>query len=215
MSVVNHSSPQPRADPSRRLSVRRGVRRRHAHPVVAVGAARLDRTARHAVVRLFLPRSRAGDAGRNDLVISPADGRISFAGFASPPPELGLGMAPLQRVSIFMSVFDCHVNRSPVGGRVERNSLSPRAVPQRRTRQGERGQRAQQHRHRRAGGQVRGRPDRGPDRPADRLLLHEGAHLSAGERIGLIRFGSRVDVYLPRPRKSSSASIRAPSREKR
>ena len=55
---------------------------------------------------------------RSDLVIAPADGVVSFAGFAAPPPELGLGMAPLQRVSIFMSVFDCHVNRAPVQGRV-------------------------------------------------------------------------------------------------
>ena len=55
-----------------------------------------------------------------DLVISPADGLVSSAGFAAPPPELGLGMGPLQRVSIFMSVFDCHVNRTPVEGRVER-----------------------------------------------------------------------------------------------
>ena len=51
-----------------------------------------------------------------DLVISPADGVVSFAGFAAPPPELGLGMGPLQRVSIFMSVFDVHVNRAPVEG---------------------------------------------------------------------------------------------------
>ena len=54
---------------------------------------------------------------RNDLIVAPADGAVSFAGFAAPPPELGLGMAPLQRVSIFMSVFDCHVNRAPVEGR--------------------------------------------------------------------------------------------------
>src|SRR3984885_3807561 len=59
-----------------------------------------------------------GTPVRADLVISPADGVVSFAGFAAPPPELGLGMAPLQRVSIFMSVFDCHVNRAPVQGRV-------------------------------------------------------------------------------------------------
>jgi phosphatidylserine decarboxylase len=55
---------------------------------------------------------------RGDLVIAPADGVVSFAGFAAPPPELGLGMAPTQRVSIFMSIFDCHVNRAPVQGRV-------------------------------------------------------------------------------------------------
>ena len=50
---------------------------------------------------------------RADLVVAPADGRVSFAGAAAPPPELGLGARPLPRVSIFMSVFDCHVNRAP------------------------------------------------------------------------------------------------------
>ena len=62
-----------------------------------------------------------------DLVVSPADGVVSFAGLASPPPELGLGAAPLQRVSIFMSVFDCHVNRAPVEGRVRRVVYHPGA----------------------------------------------------------------------------------------
>ncbi len=62
---------------------------------------------------------------RPDLVIAPADGVVSFAGLGAPPPELGLGMGPLQRVSIFMSVFDCHVNRAPVEGRVERIAYHP------------------------------------------------------------------------------------------
>jgi phosphatidylserine decarboxylase len=62
-----------------------------------------------------------------DLVIAPADGVISFAGLATPPPELGLGAAPLQRLSVFMSVFDCHVNRAPVEGRVRRVVYHPGA----------------------------------------------------------------------------------------
>ena len=62
---------------------------------------------------------------RGDLVVAPADGTVSFAGFAAPPPELGFGMAPMQRVSIFMSVFDCHVNRAPVEGRVARIVYRP------------------------------------------------------------------------------------------
>ena len=83
---------------------------------VAMGAARLARPHRHAVVRLFLPRSARVTPLRADLVVAPADGVVSFAGFAAPPPELGLGGRPMQRVSIFMSVFDCHVNRAPVAG---------------------------------------------------------------------------------------------------
>ena len=57
---------------------------------------------------------------REGLVVSPADGRVSRVVNAVPPPELGLSDRPLPRISIFMSVFDCHVNRSPVSGRIER-----------------------------------------------------------------------------------------------
>ncbi len=56
---------------------------------------------------------------REGIVVAPADGRIAKVGNAVPPIELGLGGRPLARVSIFMSVFDCHVNRSPVTGRIE------------------------------------------------------------------------------------------------
>ena len=57
---------------------------------------------------------------RDGIVVAPADGRISRIANAVPPSELQLGARPLLRISIFMSVFDCHVNRSPVGGRIER-----------------------------------------------------------------------------------------------
>src|SRR6201992_694188 len=56
---------------------------------------------------------------REGIVVAPADGRVRRIINAVPPPELGLGEKPLTRVSIFMSVFDCHVNRSPVTGRIE------------------------------------------------------------------------------------------------
>src|SRR3979411_1472726 len=57
---------------------------------------------------------------REGLVVAPADGRVSLVVNAVPPPELGLSDRPLPRISIFMSVFDCHVNRTPVSGRIER-----------------------------------------------------------------------------------------------
>src|SRR5215216_938917 len=57
---------------------------------------------------------------REGLLVAPADGRISMMTQAPPPPELGIGEAPLPRISIFMSVFDCHINRSPLAGRIER-----------------------------------------------------------------------------------------------
>src|SRR6202050_2615168 len=57
---------------------------------------------------------------RDGIVVAPADGRVSQVADVAPPPELNLGTQPLRRVSIFMSVFDCHINRSPVAGRIER-----------------------------------------------------------------------------------------------
>ena len=62
---------------------------------------------------------------REGLVISPADGTVSAVGPAVPPPELELGSGALPRVSIFMSVFNCHVNRAPVGGRITRIAYKP------------------------------------------------------------------------------------------
>ena len=57
---------------------------------------------------------------RDGIVVSPADGRVSLIANAVPPRELELGERPLPRISVFMSVFDCHVNRAPVAGRIER-----------------------------------------------------------------------------------------------
>ncbi|HZZ61558.1 MAG TPA: phosphatidylserine decarboxylase [Roseiarcus sp.] len=134
---------------------------------------------------------------RGDLVIAPADGAVSFAGFATPPPELGLGAAPLQRVSIFMSVFDCHVNRSPVEGRVDRvvyhSGLFLSADLDKASEDNERNSIVIGAPSGRFGVvQIAGLVAR-------RIVCftREGARVNAGERIGLIRFGSRVDVYLP------------------
>src|SRR5262249_3145764 len=57
---------------------------------------------------------------RDGIVVAPADGRVSRIANALAPKELDLGERPLPRVSVFMSVFDCHVNRSPLAGRIER-----------------------------------------------------------------------------------------------
>src|SRR6516225_3658851 len=57
---------------------------------------------------------------RDGIVVAPADGRVSQIVNALPPRELDLSDRPVPRISIFMSVFDCHVNRSPVSGRIER-----------------------------------------------------------------------------------------------
>ncbi len=131
------------------------------------------------------------------LVISPADGVVSNVGLARAPAELELGSEPLMRVSIFMNVFNCHVNRAPVGGRIVRVAY-------------------------RAGKFLNAELDKASDDNernglvidtgqtkigvvqiaglvARRIVcfVREGESLSCGDRFGLIRFGSRLDVYFP------------------
>ncbi len=135
---------------------------------------------------------------REGIVVSPADGRVSQIINAMPPKEFGLGDRPLLRLSIFMSVFDCHVNRSPVSGRIDRVLY-------------------------RAGKFVSADLDKASEdnernafvivTPAGQRIgvvqiaglvarrivtfSRAGEAVSAGQRIGMIRFGSRLDVYLP------------------
>jgi phosphatidylserine decarboxylase len=131
------------------------------------------------------------------LVVSPADGVVSAVGSAAPPRELGLGSGEMTRISVFMNVFSCHVNRAPVRGRIvkiehragkflnaeldkassenERNGLvidSPNGMV--------------------AAVQIAGLVAR-------RIVCwaEPGSNIGVGERFGLIRFGSRVDVFLP------------------
>jgi phosphatidylserine decarboxylase len=131
------------------------------------------------------------------VVVSPADGRVSLVVNAVPPPELALGTRPLPRVSIFMSVFDCHVNRSPVSGRIERIAYTPgkflNADLDKASEDNERNALVIAAQAGRVGVvQIAGLIAR-------RILCwtKEGQEMAAGERIGMIRFGSRVDVYLP------------------
>ncbi len=134
---------------------------------------------------------------REGLVVSPADGRVSLIANAVPPPELGLGERALPRVSIFMSVFDCHVNRSPVSGRIERmvyrKGLFLNADLDKASEDNERNAFLIDTGGMRLGVvQIAGLVAR-------RIVpfVREGQAVAAGERIGMIRFGSRVDVYLP------------------
>jgi phosphatidylserine decarboxylase len=131
------------------------------------------------------------------LVISPADGRISLVVNAVPPPQLALGTAPLPRVSVFMSVFDCHVNRAPVSGRVERIVYTPgkflNADLDKASEDNERNALVLASDAGRVGVvQIAGLIAR-----RIKCWTKEGQAMNAGERIGMIRFGSRVDVYLP------------------
>src|SRR5262245_10178777 len=134
---------------------------------------------------------------RDGIVVAPADGRVSRVVDAVPPKELELGENPLPRVSIFMSVFDCHVNRSPLAGRIERVIYRPgdfvSADLDKASESNERNCLLITRDGRRIGVvQIAGLIAR-------RIVcfVHEGSSVAAGERIGMIRFGSRVDVYLP------------------
>ncbi len=131
------------------------------------------------------------------LVVAPADGRVSLVANAVPPAELGLGTRALPRVSIFMSVFDCHVNRSPVSGRIDhmvyRAGKFLNADLDKASEDNERNALVISGPNGRiAVVQIAGLVAR-------RIVpfVREGQSVGAGERIGMIRFGSRVDVYLP------------------
>lgn len=134
---------------------------------------------------------------REGIVVAPADGRVSRVANVVPPKALDLGERPLPRVSIFMSVFDCHINRSPVAGRIERIVY-------------------------RAGKFLNADLDKASeDNECNSLVIatagarigvvqiaglvarrivsfvREGETIGAGDRFGMIRFGSRLDVFLP------------------
>ena len=134
---------------------------------------------------------------RDGLVVAPADGRVSQVTSVVPQSDLGLGNKPLPRISIFMSVFDCHVNRSPVAGKIEKIVYHPgkflNADLDKASLDNERnclviatpGVRI-------AVVQIAGLVAR-------RIVcfVRTGQSIGAGERFGMIRFGSRLDVYLP------------------
>lgn len=133
----------------------------------------------------------------DDFVVSPADGRISAIGAAVPPAESGLGEAALTRVSIFMNVFDCHINRAPASGRVSRLAHRPgrflNAELDKASDDNERNTLVIDTARGRLGVvQIAGLVAR-------RIVCwaREGEEIGAGARFGLIRFGSRLDVYLP------------------
>jgi phosphatidylserine decarboxylase len=135
---------------------------------------------------------------REGIVVAPADGRVSRIASVAPPPELGLGDKAVTRVSIFMSVFDCHVNRSPVGGRIERVVYHAGAFISADL------DKASEQNERNAfviaaSGGVRFGVVQIAGLVARRIVpfVREGDVVVAGARIGMIRFGSRVDVYLP------------------
>jgi phosphatidylserine decarboxylase len=140
---------------------------------------------------------------RAGLAVSPADGRIVAVGPAVPPVELAMGGAALTRISIFLNVFDVHVNRVPVAGRVTKlayrkgkfvnASLDKASVDNERM----------AIRIAPADGAADGSGDVAVVQIAGLIArrivcrLREGEEVVTGQRFGLIRFGSRTDLYLP------------------
>ncbi|MRG70135.1 phosphatidylserine decarboxylase [Alphaproteobacteria bacterium HT1-32] len=136
---------------------------------------------------------------RDGLVISPADGVVQSIVAASPPPELDMGNEALTRVAVFMNVFDVHVNRAPVEGVVKRLAYRPGAFLNASF------DKASEDNERQS---ILLETDSGKEVAfvqiaglvARRILcdLEDNQRVVTGQRIGMIRFGSRVDVYLPK-----------------
>jgi phosphatidylserine decarboxylase len=135
---------------------------------------------------------------RPGLVVSPADGRIVAVGPASPPPDLGMAPEPVTRISIFLNVFDVHINRVPAAGTIAELAYHKGTfVNAARDKASEDNERQV----------VRLTTPDGKDIAfvqiaglvARRIVcnLSRGQSVETGQRFGLIRFGSRADVYLP------------------
>ncbi len=141
------------------------------------------------------PRVTPEGAG---IVVSPADGEIQAIVKRRPPPEMELGDAPLTCVSVFLNVFDVHVNRTPVPGVITRLAYHPgkflNAALDKASDENER----QSFKIETADGDIFGLVQIA-GLVARRIVgfVEEGDQVHAGERVGLIRFGSRCDVYLP------------------
>ena len=135
---------------------------------------------------------------REGLVIAPGDGRVCAIERVRPPAELGLGEAQRLRVSIFLSVFDVHINRAPVAGRIARSIYVPGSFLNAAA------DKASEENERRGividtGGDSEIAMVQIAGLIARRIVtfVNEGDSVGVGQRVGLIRFGSRVDLYLP------------------
>jgi phosphatidylserine decarboxylase len=133
------------------------------------------------------------------LVISPADGRVSAIESVIPPPELDLPREPMTRISIFMNVFDVHVNRSPIAARITKLTYVPGLfVNAELDKASEDNERQALTLMTASGVQIGVVQIAGLIARRIVKFVDEGTSLQAGQRFGLIRFGSRVDVYLPK-----------------
>jgi phosphatidylserine decarboxylase len=137
---------------------------------------------------------------RPGLLVSPADGIVVSVAAATPPPELAMSDAAIARIGVFLKIFDVHVTRAPIGGRVAAmRYIKGRFVNASLDKASEGNERLA----------VRIAPPEGPEivfvliagLVARRIVcdLREGQQIATGQRVGIIRFGSRVDIYCPPP----------------
>lgn len=135
---------------------------------------------------------------RPGLVVSPADGQICYVGPSAPPKELGMAAAATVKISVFMSVFDVHINRAPVPGAVEAVAYVPgKFVNASLDKASEDNERSGLLLRMDDGREVGVVQIAGLVARRIKCFVGRGARLETGQRYGLIRFGSRVDVYLP------------------
>jgi phosphatidylserine decarboxylase len=138
----------------------------------------------------------------DELIIAPADGMVTLIQTVPPPREMGgeagLGDAPLTRVSIFMSVFDVHINRAPVGGTIKQVVyISGKFLNADLDKASEDNERQHIVIEDRNGVRIGFTQIAGLVARRIVPFVKPGDIVAAGQRVGLIRFGSRVDVYLP------------------
>jgi phosphatidylserine decarboxylase len=137
-------------------------------------------------------------SARPRLVVSPADGKIAAVGEAPPPRELDLGGAPLARISVFLSVFDVHIVRAPVAGRIVQSVYVPgKFLNAELDKSSEENERRAMTIETSSGERIAVVLIAGLIARRIVTFVGEGDSVKAGERIGLIRFGSRVDAYVP------------------
>jgi phosphatidylserine decarboxylase len=136
---------------------------------------------------------------RPGLIVSAADGKVSAVVESMPAPrELALGTEPLTRVSVFLSVLDVHIVRAPVGGKVIRSAYVPGAfLNAELDKASEENERQALVIELKSGVKIGVVLIAGLVARRIVTFVSEGASVEPGERIGLIRFGSRVDLYLP------------------
>jgi phosphatidylserine decarboxylase len=136
------------------------------------------------------------------LVVAPADGLVTLIQLTPPPVELagqdGLGTEPLYRISIFMSVFDVHINRAPIGGTIRRIVyISGKFLNADLDKASDENERQHIMVERSDGARIGFTQIAGLVARRIVPFVKEGDFVAVGQRVGLIRFGSRVDVYLP------------------